>query len=274
MVNMASSVWHRSSRTLSGHPWMTGGSIIASYYFTKSWTITSQYHQRTCILDEPLDRPDGDILGNYRDQGLGPCHHPCGIPPPFEQFLRYHISSLYNLVPVSGFEISLVQSSETSKNDIRTSGISAALVRQTTAYFWFSHKLHWLCIFQTREWYIQWWFLQSICPKDKWHHSTIQALIEIVDIITNLEDNKHVAGLYLDLSKAFDTVDHTILLHKLNHYECRGTALNWFKSYLSNRKRYTKINETISSIKAVFETQSKSCQSCCLESQIINIKFK
>ena len=49
------------------------------------------------------------------------------------------------------------------------------------------------------------------------HHSTIQALIEIVDnIITNLEGNKHVAGLYLDPSKAFDTVDHTILLHKIN----------------------------------------------------------
>ena len=84
------------------------------------------------------------------------------------------------------------------------------------------------------------------------HHSTIQALIEIVDnIITNLEDNKHVAGLYLDLSKAFDTVDHTILLHKLNHYGCRGTALNWFKSYLCNRKQYTKINETISNIKEI-----------------------
>ena len=84
------------------------------------------------------------------------------------------------------------------------------------------------------------------------HHSTIQALIEIVDnIITNLEDNKHVAGLYRDLSKAFDTVDHTILLHKLNHYGCRGTAFNWFKSYLSNRKQYTKINQTISNIKEI-----------------------
>ena len=55
----------------------------------------------------------------------------------------------------AGFEISLVRSSETSNNDSRTSGIPAGLVRQTTAYLWFSHKLHWLYIFQTSEWHIR-----------------------------------------------------------------------------------------------------------------------
>ena len=55
----------------------------------------------------------------------------------------------------AGFEISLVRSSEMSKNDSQTSGIPAGLVRRTTAYFWFSHKLHWLHIFQTSEWYIR-----------------------------------------------------------------------------------------------------------------------
>ena len=55
----------------------------------------------------------------------------------------------------SGFEISLVRSSETSKNDSRTSGIHAGLVWRTTAYFWFSHKWHWLYIFQTSEWYFR-----------------------------------------------------------------------------------------------------------------------
>ena len=53
--------------------------------------------------------------------------------------------------PYSGFEISLFRSSETSKNDSRTSGC----VRWTIAHFWFSHKLHWLYIFQTSEWYIR-----------------------------------------------------------------------------------------------------------------------
>ena len=48
-----------------------------------------------------------------------------------------------------------VRSSEASKNDSRTSGIPAALVRQMTAYLWFSHKWHWFHIFQTSDWYIQ-----------------------------------------------------------------------------------------------------------------------
>ena len=51
--------------------------------------------------------------------------------------------------------LSLVRSSETSKNDSQTSRIPAGLVRRTTAYLWFSHKLHWLYIFQTREWCIR-----------------------------------------------------------------------------------------------------------------------
>ena len=60
-----------------------------------------------------------------------------------------------HLIFITGFEISLVRSFETSENDSRTSGIPGGLVRRTTVYSWFWHKLHWLYIFQTSEWYIQ-----------------------------------------------------------------------------------------------------------------------
>ena len=63
------------------------------------------------------------------------------------------------------------------------------------------------------------------------------ALIEIVDNIkTAIDDNKFVCGIFLDLTKAFDTVNHKILLDKLNHYGIRGITNSFFKSYLSNRR--------------------------------------
>jgi hypothetical protein len=75
------------------------------------------------------------------------------------------------------------------------------------------------------------------------YFSTALALIEATDTIRNLIDNKnYVLGLYVDLTKAFDTVDHEILLEKLNHYGIRGHANTFFRSYLTNRQQCTFIN--------------------------------
>ena len=75
------------------------------------------------------------------------------------------------------------------------------------------------------------------------NHSTVQAVVEIADnIISEVNQGYLVAGIYMDLSKAFDTVDHKILLYKMEHYGIRGSALQWFKSYLSNRQQFTEVN--------------------------------
>ena len=78
-------------------------------------------------------------------------------------------------------------------------------------------------------------------------HSTYMALLTIVDQISQEMDNKNYAiGIFLDLSKAFDTIDHQILLGKLHLYGIRGIAHQWMASYLSGRKQCVKIGECLS----------------------------
>jgi hypothetical protein len=67
-------------------------------------------------------------------------------------------------------------------------------------------------------------------------HSTTHALHKSVETITkNLKQGKHVLGVFIDLSKAFDTLDHSTLLSKLENYGVRCTALVLLKSYLTDR---------------------------------------
>ena len=76
-------------------------------------------------------------------------------------------------------------------------------------------------------------------------NSTTLAIIEIVDGIKSyIDKGEIVIGSYLDLKKAFDTVNHPILFAKLEHYGIRGAPLDFFKSYLCNRKQYVHCNNT------------------------------
>ena len=74
------------------------------------------------------------------------------------------------------------------------------------------------------------------------NHSTNHALIEITENIRKALDKGRVAcGVFVDLQKAFDTVNHEILVEKLSHYGITGTAQNWFKTYLENRTQFVSI---------------------------------
>ena len=78
-------------------------------------------------------------------------------------------------------------------------------------------------------------------------HSTTMALINTIDeIYENLDNGNYALGVFLDLQKAFDTVNHSILLNKLYYYGIRGSIHEWFKSYLSNRCQYTVVNNVSS----------------------------
>ena len=83
-------------------------------------------------------------------------------------------------------------------------------------------------------------------------HSTELAALELIDRIRQKIGQKKVPFLvFLDLSKAFDTLNHDILLTKLYYYDTKGMSLSWFTSYLENRYQYVEQNGTSSSLKEI-----------------------
>ena len=80
------------------------------------------------------------------------------------------------------------------------------------------------------------------------NRSTELAIIEVYNnLLSNLENNKYTCAIFLDLAKAFDSVDHKILLRKLEKYGIRGNALELIRSYLQNRNHYVTIGNANSS---------------------------
>ena len=79
--------------------------------------------------------------------------------------------------------------------------------------------------------------------------STSMAVMEVVEAISKGIENKEFAvGVFIDLKKAFDTIDHGILLQKMERYGVRGVANDWLKSYLHKRQQYVDINNVKSDI--------------------------
>ena len=84
------------------------------------------------------------------------------------------------------------------------------------------------------------------------NHSTSHAInYSIKYIADNLEQKKHIIGIFLYLSKAFDTICHNKLLVKLENYGIRGNCLNLIKNYLSNRNQMTKFDSEISDSESI-----------------------
>ena len=74
-------------------------------------------------------------------------------------------------------------------------------------------------------------------------HSTAEAITEITNTLRKaIDNNLYTCGVFVEFSKPFDTVNHKILLGKLEAYGIRGIPLNWFQSYLLNRKQFVELD--------------------------------
>ena len=83
------------------------------------------------------------------------------------------------------------------------------------------------------------------------NHSTSQALIHLLKISSAIDQHETTVGIFLDLYKAFDTLNHEILFTKLEHYGIRDVAPQWINSYFSNRCQFVQFNETCSSMRTI-----------------------
>ena len=73
--------------------------------------------------------------------------------------------------------------------------------------------------------------------------------MQLIDQINdNFENECFNLGIFIDLSKAFDTANHQIVISKLNNYKVKGKNLIWFKSYLENRKQYLSYNNDVTNL--------------------------
>ena len=83
-------------------------------------------------------------------------------------------------------------------------------------------------------------------------HSTQHAILDIVKTKhSNMDNRKYSCGIFIDLKKAFDTVNHEILLTKHEHYGIRGVINSWFRSYLSDCRQSIEIDKCISETETI-----------------------
>ena len=101
-------------------------------------------------------------------------------------------------------------------------------------------------------------------------HSTLNALVSFIYTVASaIDDKKFFASVFLDLSKAFDTIDHSILLRKFELYGLSGTVLNRVKCYLSNRTQVIQINWITSCEREIVESPRDPFQVHCSSALMI-----
>jgi Reverse transcriptase (RNA-dependent DNA polymerase) len=100
--------------------------------------------------------------------------------------------------------------------------------------------------------------------------STETAIFELIDsFLKSIDEKSKTAGIFLDLSKAFDMVDHEILLSKLNTYGIRGTCYKWLQSFLKNRKQKVQLTVLENGNEKVYTSEEKTINFSVIQGSIL-----
>jgi hypothetical protein len=103
--------------------------------------------------------------------------------------------------------------------------------------------------------------------KGKCIETAVQSYIEIIQ--EALDTGVHLIGIFIDLTKAYDTLNHKVLLEKLLSYGIRGITNLWFKSYLTNRRQCIEINQTINVMVSRYRSTCREIKQSVLQGSVL-----
>ena len=187
-----------------------------------------------------------------QNKSLGPNSIPTNILNLVQNEISIPQSRIFNLSFSSGIHPELLRISKTTPILKKGSRLSACNYRPISLLSNLNKILEKLMFTRVYKFIEKYNCIYELQFGFRQKHSTNQALINITETIRSaLDNNKFACGIFVDLQKAFDTVNHEILIEKLQHYGIRGITNNWFKSYLTDRKQYVSINGYNSNMKVL-----------------------
>ena len=181
-------------------------------------------------------------------KSVGPMSIPTYILKTYKEFFSQYLSSLINLTFETGIFPDVLKTAKVTpihKKDSLLNYLNYRPISLLSAFSKIYEKVIYTRIFNylTKNDLIS---AKQFGFRSKF--STIHALSSITERIKQLLDTGHyVCGIFIDLEKAFDTVNHTLLCEKLKYYGLRGNVNNLIQSYLSNRRQFVSIDGTNSS---------------------------
>ena len=184
-----------------------------------------------------------DIISNFKsNKGSGPNSIPSFILKNFKKELSVPLSILFNMSFKTGVHPDILKIAKTIPIFKKGSKLEIGNYRPISLLSNLNKIIEKLMFNRVYSFIEKHNLLYKLQFGFRRKHSTNHALIEITELIRSALDSKRYAcGIFIDLQKAFDTVNHDILVKKLAYYGIRGVGNTWFQSYLTERSQYVSI---------------------------------
>ena len=204
-----------------------------------------QQNNKNSFFITPTDSSEINLIISSlsNNKSTGPNSIPCKILKLLKYELSSHLADIFNISFSTGIFPSLLKTAKVIPIHKKDSRLDCSNYRPISLLSNLDKILEKLMYNRIYNFLDKNNLIYSLQFGFRQKYSTSFALIHLTETLKQaLDQGKYGCGIFVDLQKAFDTVDHNILLSKLNFYGIRGVALEWFDSYLKERKQFVSIN--------------------------------